>query len=86
MKARRPVGLFLLLAVAVALSALLLSHSPQRVQAQTPAVETRIWSATLTVGTSGTARGYSETQPGLAQLGSLGADSFTASLFEIGGT
>lgn len=83
---RRSARLFLLLAAALALFALLLSPSPQPVQAQTPAVETRIWSATLTVGTSGDAKGYSETQPGLSQLGSLGTDSFTASLFEIGGT
>ena len=50
------------------------------------AIRNHLWSATMTVGTGGTVKGYNEVQPGLAQIGSLGADSFAASLFEIGGT
>ncbi len=49
MTARRPTGLFLLLAAfAVALPALLLSPSSQPVHAQTQTVETEVWSADLT--------------------------------------
>ncbi len=82
MKARRPVGLLLLLAVGVALSAVLLSHSPQPVQAQTPTVETHIWFATLTVGSQPPSFGYIND----GFRGSFGADSFAASTFEVGGT
>ena len=86
LSARGSTGLFLAMVVVVVAAALLLPHTSRPAQAQTPTVETRIWSATLTVGTSGTVAGYGETQLGLAQVGSLGTDSFAASLFEIGGS
>ncbi len=87
MKARRPTGLFLLLAVAVALSALLLSESHQPVQAQTPTVETRIWSATLTVGLhiDNTSKGYIGDGNPAEQTGALG-DNFQDSYFQISDT
>lgn len=84
-KARRPPGLFQFPAVAVALAALPLSPFPSTVQDQAQALETWLWSATMTVGTQSTNLGYiSEGFAG--SFGSTPAQNFQAARSEISGT